>query len=117
MSVAAESPPKPSSTGLAPERSLTQRMDALKNANDIRSRRARLKKDLKAGRVKIQTVLLNPPEWVLTMKVMDLLLQVPKYGRVKAGKVFTHCRISLSKTVDGLTERQRNELIAYLSSR
>ncbi len=115
MPVAAESPAKTSSTGLTPERSLTQRMDALKHANVTRTNRARLKKDLKAGRIKIQTVLLDPPEWVLTAKVMDLLLQVPKYGRVKAGRVFTHCRISPSKTIGGLTERQRDELISYLS--
>ena len=34
----------------APERSLVQRMEALQRANDIRSRRAQLKRDLKAGR-------------------------------------------------------------------
>ena len=44
------SPAKTQSAGLAPERSLTQRMDALKRANEIRTRRARLKRDLKAGR-------------------------------------------------------------------
>ena len=115
MPVAAESPPKTSATGLTPERSLTQRMEALKRANEIRSRRAGLKRDLKAGRVKIQMVLRNPPEWVLTMKVYELLLQVPKYGRVKVNRVFTHCRISPSKTINGLTERQRDELISFLT--
>ena len=51
---ASESPPKPemATKGTAPERSLTQRMDALKRANDIRTRRARLKRDLKAGRTR-----------------------------------------------------------------
>ena len=34
----------------APIRSLDQRMEALKRANDIRVRRAKLKKDLKDGR-------------------------------------------------------------------
>ena len=38
----------------APIRSLDQRMEALKRANDIRVRRARLKKDLKDGRVQIE---------------------------------------------------------------
>ena len=37
----------------APLRSLDQRMEALKRANDIRVRRAQLKKDLKDGRVQI----------------------------------------------------------------
>ncbi|MBA3299527.1 MAG: hypothetical protein H0U24_05535 [Thermoleophilaceae bacterium] len=114
MPVAAESLQKHTSAGLTPERSLTQRMDALQRANDIRTRRAKLKKDLKAGRVKIYKLLLDPPEYVLTMKVVDLLLAVPKYGRVKAQRVFTHCRISPSKTISGLSERQRNELIEVL---
>jgi len=48
--------------GPAPERSLTQRMEALKRANDI----------------------------------------------------LTQCRISPSKTVGGLSERQRNELVTFL---
>ena len=34
----------------APVRSLDQRMEALKRANDIRVKRAQLKKDLKSGR-------------------------------------------------------------------
>ena len=38
----------------APLRSLDQRMEALKRANDIRVRRAQLKKDLKDGRVQIE---------------------------------------------------------------
>src|SRR5918996_606524 len=98
----------------APERSLDQRMEALKRANDIRSARARLKKDLKAGKKSIQTLLLDPPEYVQTAKVFDMLLAVPKYGRVKVNRILTHCRISPSKTIGGLSERQRNELVSYL---
>lgn len=114
MPVAAESLEKPASTGPTPERSLTQRMDALNRANEIRTLRAKLKRDLKAGRVKIYKILLDPPWYVLTMKVMDLLLAVPKYGRVKVNRVFTTCRISASKTIGGLSERQRTELIEVL---
>lgn len=100
--------------GPAPERSLTQRMEALKRANDIRTRRARLKRDLKAGRTSIHGLLLEPPEYLETAKVFDLLLAVPKYGRVKVNRILTQCRISPSKTVGGLSERQRNELVTFL---
>ncbi|MEA2483946.1 MAG: hypothetical protein QOC55_1893 [Thermoleophilaceae bacterium] len=100
--------------GPAPERSLTQRMDALKRANDIRTRRASLKRDLKAGRIHIHSLLLDPPEYLETAKVFDLLLAVPKYGRVKVNRILTQCRISPSKTVGGLSERQRNELVSFL---
>jgi S13-like H2TH domain len=102
------------SAGLTPERSLTQRMDALKRANEIRTERARLKRDLKGGRIQIHGLLLDPPEYLTTAKVFDLLLAVPKYGRVKVNRILTYCRISPSKTIGGLSERQRNELVSYL---
>lgn len=98
----------------APERSLTQRLDALGKANEVRSRRATLKRDLKAGKVSIHTLLQEPPEYVETAKVMDMLLAVPKYGRVKVNKVLHQCRISPSKTIGGLSERQRDELVKLL---
>jgi hypothetical protein len=112
-----QTPPKAetvSERGPAPERSLTQRMEALKRANDIRTRRANLKRDLKAGRVHIHGLLLDPPEYLETAKVFDLLLAVPKYGRVKVNRILTQCRISPSKTVGGLSERQRGELVSFL---
>ena len=64
-------------------------MEALQRANDIRSRRAQLKRDLKAGRQPIHELLLEPPEYLETAKVFDLLLAVPKYGRVKVNKILT----------------------------
>ena len=104
----------PSKQSAAPERSLVQRMDALQRANQIRTRRAQLKRDLKAGRVSIQDLLKNPPEYLETAKVFDMLLAVPKYGRVKVNKILVTCRISPSKTIGGLSERQRNELVSLL---
>jgi hypothetical protein len=115
MPAASRTPSKTQSGGLAPERSLNQRMDALKRANEIRTQRARLKRDLKAGRAKIHGLLLDPPDYLLTAKVFDLLLAVPKYGRVKVNRILTHCRISPSKTIGGLSDRQRNELVSYLT--
>ena len=95
----------------APLRSLDQRMDALKRANDVRVKRAKLKKDLKEGKVRIEQILGNPPEYVSTAKVIDILMAVPKFGRVKAARFLNACRISQSKTVGGLSDRQRAELI------
>jgi hypothetical protein len=101
----------------APERSLVQRMEALQRANDIRSRRAQLKRDLKGGRQSIAELLLAPPEYLETAKVFDLLLAVPKYGRVKVNKILTQCRISPSKTIGGLSQRQRTELVDLMRRR
>jgi len=95
----------------APSRSLDQRMEALRRANDIRVKRAQLKKDLKLGRVKFEDILRDPPDYVSTAKVLDMLMAVPKFGQVKAKRYLTLCRISESKTVGGLSDRQRAELI------
>ena len=99
----------------APLRSLDQRMEALKRANDIRVRRAQLKKDLKDGRAQIEGILFDPPEYVSTAKVFDMLMAVPKFGRVKASRLLTQCRISQSKTIGGLSDRQRQELIGLFN--
>jgi hypothetical protein len=112
MPPATKTPTKPSVA--APERSLVQRMEALQRANEIRTKRAKLKRDLKAGKVQIQKLLLDPPEYVLSAKAFDMILAVPKYGRVKANKILTQCRISPSKTIGGLSERQRAELVQFL---
>ncbi len=89
-------------------------MKALRRANQIRSARAQLKRDLKAGKTKIGTLLMDPPEYVLSAKVFDMIIATPKYGRVKANKILSQCRISPSKTIGGLSERQRSELVAFL---
>ena len=117
MPVASETPSRTTSAGLTPERSLTQRKEALKKANDVRTERAKLKRDLKAGRVKITALLLDPPDYLLSAKVSDMLLVVPKYGRVKVNRALTYCQISPSKTFSGLSERQRGELVSYLQKK
>lgn len=89
-------------------------MIALNRANEIRTERAVLKRDLKAGRRSIHDLLLEPPEYLETMKVFDLLLATPKYGRVKVNKILQLCRISPSKTIGGLSQRQRTELVSML---
>jgi hypothetical protein len=105
----------PQTQAQAPVRSLDQRMEALQRANDIRVRRAQLKKDLKDGRANIDSILLDPPDYVSTAKVFDMLMAVPKFGRVKAARFLNQCRISQSKTVGGLSERQRAELIGLFN--
>lgn len=95
-------------------RALAQRMGALKNANEIRTKRATLKRDLKAGRASIHDLLLEPPDFIHSMKIFDLMFACPKYGRVKVNKCLQLCRISPSKTIGGMSPRQRTELCSML---
>lgn len=101
----------------APDRSVQQRMDALQNANVIRKYRADLKRDLKAGRLSVLDLVQDPPEEIESMKIFDLLVATPKTGNVKANKLLRTCRISPSKTVGGMSDRQRAEIVAMLRRR
>lgn len=89
-------------------------MEALSRANEVRALRARLKLDLKAGKVSIGSLLLFPPPYLETAKVFDMLVALPKVGRVKATKILHSSRVSPSKTFGGLSERQRAELAGRL---
>jgi hypothetical protein len=86
------------------------------HANEIRIGRARLKRELASGRARIEDVIAEPPESARTAKVYDLLLALPKVGPAKAARSLTRCRIAPSKTVAGLTARQRHELIGLFRS-
>ena len=99
---------------MPPPRSRAQRQDALGRANAVRRQRAQLKRDLKTGRCAIEGVLSDPPAFAQTAKVADLLLAVPKYGPVKVNKLLARCRIAPSKTIGGLSQRQRDDLAARL---
>lgn len=102
---------------VAPERSLQQRREALESANRVRKYRAGLKREVAAGRRSAVDVLVQPEELVLTMKVVELLLAVPKIGRVKAHAMLRRLQVSPSKTVGGLSSRQREALVAELGRR
>jgi S13-like protein len=82
----------------------------------VRAQRAQLKRDLKEGPCAIDVVLADPPTFVQTAKVADLLLAVPKYGPVKVNKLLSRCRIAPTKTIGGLTQRQRDELAILLGA-
>ena len=56
-------------------------MAALEIANEARALRAQLKRDLKADRASIGELLLDPPAFLQTAKVFDMLLALPKGGR------------------------------------
>ena len=60
----------PKTQAQAPVRSLDQRMEALKRANEIRVRRAQLKKDLKDGRAHIEVVLRDPSRGIYKRVVL-----------------------------------------------
>jgi hypothetical protein len=94
--------------------STAQRLEALRRANEIRIGRAQLKRALAAGSVRVSDILAAPPECARTQKVQALLLALPKYGPARVARLLAQCQISSAKTLAGLSERQRAELIRRL---
>ena len=96
-----------------PGRSREQRLRSLEQANEVRMARAALKKNLASGTIQLVQILADPPPCVRTARVRDLLLVLPKIGSVKAARILAHCGIAHSKTLAGLSERQRGELLNF----
>lgn len=105
-------------TAEAPPRSIEQRREALRTANRIRQTRAEFKRELKRAPGdavrRARAVLAEPPEDMRSMKIFDLLLACPRIGRVKANRILMATQASPSKTLAGLTDRQRRTLASYL---
>jgi hypothetical protein len=91
-----------------------QRKEALQSANDVRKYRGQIKKDLKAGKLSIIDLVLEPPEKIQKMSLSTLLLATPRFGWSKVDYMMKYCRISPAKLVGDLTERQKAELVAML---
>lgn len=94
-------------------RTLDQRREALQVANNIRFRRAAMKTDLRAGADPVP-LLTDPPAWLLSMKAEKFLACLPRVGVVKAAAILRTNHISLSKTIGGLSSRQREALVAVV---
>lgn len=104
-------------TAPTPNQTHEQRMTNLALANEIRSARAVLKRDLRARRVALLPLIMDPPEHLHTMRVQELLLAAPKVGQIKVHRLLTVARLSPSKTLGGLSKRQRVDLARILIER
>lgn len=102
---------------VAPERSVEQRMAALKVANEVRSRKAELKRELRENRMLILKAICDPPVWLRNAKVEEILLATRGFGRVKVREMLRAAEIAPSKTVGGITDRQRVLLLRRLRDR
>jgi hypothetical protein len=99
----------------APARSLEQRQEALEYANRVRVYRAEFKRELKAGRktvADVRAVLTEgrPHALMENMKVRELLLAIPGFGPYKVRSLLWAAQASPSKTLVGLSHRQRQQL-------
>ena len=91
-----------------------QRRKALVRANEVRSARSQLKEQLKQGEVDLAPLIADCPSFLATARISEILQALPGYGPVKVGQLLSACRVSPTKTVAGLTPRQRRELVEAL---
>jgi hypothetical protein len=88
-----------------------QRLAALRLANSVRQARAELKRQVASGAVLVVDILLDPPPAVERCTVGELLMTQRHWGPNKCRKLLASIKISETKQIAALTERQR-ELVA-----
>ncbi|MCK9526178.1 MAG: integration host factor [Limnochordia bacterium] len=92
-----------------------EKLQALKKAQEMRSRRAELRTQLKKGSLSLQEVLdSTDSEVIARMRVTYLLQSLPQIGRVTSEKIMREIGINENRRVQGLGARQREQLLQRL---
>ena len=93
-----------------------QHLTALARANEVRLARADLKRRIGGGEIQAAEVVLECPWEAASMPVADVLMSQRRWGSHRCRKFLFGLRISETKTVGALTERQRREIAARLEA-
>lgn len=95
-----------------------QRRQALEKAAEARRRRARLKEQLKSGRLTLRELIEKvEDDTVGKMKVSTVLESLPGVGRIRARKLMERLDISDSRRMRGLGQKQRENLLREFAGR
>ena len=105
-----------SASASAPVNAEPQHLVALARANSVRLARAALKRSIAGGEVLVADVLLERPWEVESMPVADLLACQRRWGVTRCRRFLAKSRISETRTVGTLTERQCQELAQRLQA-
>lgn len=91
---------------------MSQHLEALESANRIRLARAQLKREIKAGDLKLSELLAEPelPDFLERMHLEELLFAGPRMYRRTLHSALAEVPIALTATVGGVTYRQRRRL-------
>lgn len=100
-----------------PKLSLEEKKRALKKAQEVRSKRAKIRQSLKNGKTTIREVLADINDDVVAkMRVVYLLESLPRIGKVKTKKIMTDIGIDETRRIQGLGNRQKQALIERLGN-
>jgi len=91
-----------------------QQLQALNAANEVRMKRAEDKTKLRTGTLKPSRVIRRmPPHWE-SAKLYELLMPVPRVGRIKAQRMATTVGATLHTRLKDLTPAQRERIAKAL---
>jgi hypothetical protein len=93
-----------------------QHLQALQRANRVRLARAELKRRIAEGEITAGEVILSSPWEARSMAIGDVLMSQRRWGSTRCRKFLAMFRISETKTVGSLTQRQRVALAAQLDA-
>lgn len=100
-----------------PKLSLEEKKKALKKAQEVRSKRAKIRQNLKKGKTTIREVLNNINDDVVAkMRVVYLLESLPRIGKVKTKKIMNDIGIDETRRIQGLGNRQKQALLERLGN-
>lgn len=94
-----------------------QRMESLALADEVRSWRKNLKADIRAKRVLLANALLSDAPHLQTMKVRDLLLATPGFGRRKVERAMRANLMSDSVRISRTSRSRREALLDHLAEK
>ena len=95
-----------------PKLTLEEKKKALKKAQQVRSERAKIRQDLKAGRTGIREILEKVDNDVIAkMRVAYLLESLPRIGKVRTRKIMNEIGIDETRRIQGLGSRQKQALL------
>ncbi|MEJ7783399.1 MAG: hypothetical protein WKF96_01260 [Solirubrobacteraceae bacterium] len=101
-------------TIIVPDRVLEQRLTALAYANEVRMKRAALKRAVADGSTTVAEVIRTVPWYAATMALGELLGSQYQWGVCRVSRFLADVGIGEMKRVGALTERQRLVLAGRL---
>jgi hypothetical protein len=93
-----------------------QRMRALERANQVRLKRAELKRQIADGHRSAAEVIIQLPDEAQNWSVGELLKSQRRWGSIRSHKLLAGMHISEKRPIGELTERQRREIAGRLAA-
>lgn len=104
------------------EPAMLQRLEALERANHVRLVRSEVKRSLREtgsrreAMRKAAEIIALPDDELETMRIEPLLRSIFRMGATKANRLLVRAGIPPSRTIGGITARQRAELVRLLEA-